>query len=139
MCPNLPEPIQPHLDLSELIRTYPYLSKPIQTNPNNYSQTNPNNYKPIQTITNISKPVQTLTNLSKPTQTYPKIYHQKFLKNKRLLDFRQVSRVDELTDSLMSGITSCLSWLAATIRFARQQQNATRFLLSNCFPTIKGF
>ena len=53
------------------------------------------------------------------------------------MDFRQVSRVDELTDSLMSGITSCLSWLAATIRFARQQQNATRFLLSNCFPATR--
>ena len=147
--PNQSQPIptNPNLsNLSEPVHTYPNLSEPITySNLFKSSLTYPNLSKPIWTYPNISKFIWTYPNQYQPFQIYPNpskptwtsirtTIIRIFSKNKRLLDFRQVSRVDELTDSLMSGITSCLSWLAATIRFARQQQNATRFLLSNCFP-----
>ena len=140
---NLSKPIWSHPNLFELIWTYPQLlnlSEPIWTylNLSKLIWTNLNLFKPIQTYLKLSKPIQTNPNLSEPIWNYPNLSIINISsKNKRLLDFRQVSRVDELTDSLMSGITSCLSWLAATIRFARQQQNATRFLLSNCFPATR--
>ena len=134
---NLSEPIYKPMwsipNLFELIWTYPQL-----LNLSEHIWTYLNLFKPIQTYLKLSKPIQTNPNLSEPIWNYPNLSIINISsKNKRLLDFRQVSRVDELTDSLMSGITSCLSWLAATIRFARQQQNATRFLLSNCFPATR--